>query len=342
MVNEWNPRAEILAATHRWPVVMLFILAGGLIGVAIAYLLPSPYRAEASLLVAYNADVHTRNPDDYKNWQMEQLNLFILSDDVLQKTFDRLIAQDQAWSTSSIESITDRLHVYWRNAGEWRLVAEAATPEQADELVRTWEQVILEQIGEATAHARTVLTLSTNLDNLSNRRLDLKLRAVQLEQIRGALQNWITETEASPSQEPLEALQREFLLSRVSNLAGWHPKGLALLEATPPEDATAQRYLPWLQEALILLEQELSSLEPQTDELNAEYDQLYAAWQEELTATRGITAFLIVEPLDEQPEPARPTRPTSLMAFVGGLLGLLVWSLIWLARPIRQAMTQTE
>lgn len=342
MVNEWNPRAEILAATHRWPVVMLFILAGGLIGVAIAYLLPSPYRAEASLLVAYNADVHTRNPDDYKNWQMEQLNLFILSDDVLQKTFDRLIAQDQNWSTSSIESLSDRLHVYWRNAGEWRLVAEAPTPEQADELVRTWEQVILEQIAGATAHARTVLTLSTNLDNLSNRRLDLKLRAVQLEQIRSALQNWITETEASPSQEPLEALQREYLLSRVSHLAGWHPKGLALLEATPPEDATAQQYLPWLQEALILLEQELSSLEPQTNEMNAEYDQLYAAWQEELTATRGLTAFLIVEPLDEQPEPAQPTRPTSLMAFVGGLLGLLVWSLIWLVRPIRQAMTQSE
>lgn len=341
MVNDWNPRAEILDATHRWPIVMLFILAGSLIGVAVSYLLPSPFRAEASLLVAYNSDVHTRNPDDYKNWQMEQLNLFILSEDVLQKTLDRLIAQDQAWSTSSVESLGDRLHVYWRNAGEWRLVAEVATPQQADELVSTWEQVILEEIAVANTHANNVLSLSINLDNLSNRRLDLKLRAVQLEQIREALQNWGKEVDASQSDQPLDALQRGFLLSRVSSLAGWHPEGLALLDATPPEDATAKEYIPWVEEALIFLEEELAALEPQSSEITAEYDQLYTAWQEELTATQGLTAYLIVDPLDEPAEAARKIRPTSLMAFVGGLLGLLVWSLIWLVRPIRQAKTQT-
>lgn len=342
MLNEWNPRAEILTATHRWPVIMLFILAGSLVGVAIAYLLPSPYRAEASLLVAYNADVHLRNPDDYKNWQMEQLNLFILSEEVLQETLDRLKTQDQAWSETTIEDLNDSLHVYWRNAGEWRLVAEAPAPELADEMVNTWEQVILEEIAAASVHASAVVSLSTNLDNLSNQRLELKLRATQLQQIRQALQSWIQATETSSSNKPLDTLEREFLLSRVSSLAGWHPKGIALLDSAPPDDAGALQYIPWLEEALVFLEEELASIEPQTDQITSEYDEMYAAWSEELDASRGLTAFLIVETLEQQPDPAQPTRPTSLLAFVGGLVGLLVWGLIWLARPIRQAKTPTR
>jgi len=339
MLNEWNPRAEILTATHRWPVIMLFILVGSLVGVAIAYLLPSPYRAEASLLVAYNADVHLRNPDDYKNWQMEQLNLFILSEEVLQETLDRLKTQDQAWSETTIDGLSDKLHVYWRNAGEWRLVAESPDPELADELVNTWEQVILEQIAAASVHASAVLSLSTNLDNLSNQRLELKLRATQLQQIRQALQSWIQAIKSSSSNEPLDILEREFLLSRVSSLAGWHPQGIALLDSAPPSDAGSLQYIPWLEEALVLLEEELASIGPQTNQITSEYDEMYAAWSEELNASRGLTAFLIVEPLDQQPDPAQPTRPTSLLAFVGGLVGLLVWGLIWLARPIRQAKT---
>lgn len=342
MLNEWNPRAEILTATHRWPVIMLFILVGSLVGVAIAYLLPSPYRAEASLLVAYNADVHLRNPDDYKNWQMEQLNLFILSDEVLQEILERLKTQDQAWSKATIEDLKDRLHVYWRNAGEWRLVAESPDPELADELVNTWEQVILEQIAAASVHASAVLSLSTNLDNLSNQRLELKLRATQLQQIRQALQSWIQATKSSSSNEPLDTLEREFLLSRVSSLAGWHPLGIALLDSAPPSDAGALQYIPWLEEALVLLEEELASIEPQTNQITSEYDEMYAAWSEELNASRGLTAFLIVEPLDQQPDSTQPTRPTSLLAFVGGLVGLLVWGLIWLARPISQAKTPTR
>ena len=341
MPNEWNLRAEILTATHRWPVIMLFILVGSLLGVAVAYLLPSPYRAEAGLLVAYNADIHTRNPDDYKNWQMEQLNLFILSEEVLQETLNKLKVQDQTWSSATTADLSDRLHVYWRNAGEWRLVAEAPSPQLADQLVNTWEQVILDQIAAASVHANTVLSLSTNLDNLSNHRLELKLRAIQLEQIQQALQNWIQAANTSASNQPLDTLEREFLLSRVSSLAGWHPQGTALLDATPSEDAEAQQYIPWLEQALVLLEQELSSIEPQTNQITAEYDQLYANWMEEQTASRGLTANLIVEPLDKQPDPVQPIRSTSLLAFVGGLLGLLVWSLIWLARPIRQAKTHT-
>lgn len=337
MVNEWNVRAEILVASHRWPVIMLFILVGSMLGAAISYLLPSPYRAETTLQVAYNADVYARNPDDYKNWQMEQLNIFILSDEVLQESLTRLKENNSAGSALELDDLAASLHVYWRNAGEWRLVAEASTPELAKELLQTWQQVILEQIDAATLHAIAVLELSTRIDNLYNERLDVNLRIIELDQIKSALRSWITSAGDLNPDEPLSANERWFLLSRVSSAVGWHPEGMDLLDEAPPPRAEASEYVPWLEKALVFIDQEQESLEPQNEQLSAEYDRLYARWSEELDSSRGLTAYLIVNPLDEGQNPARAVRSTALMAFVGGLLGLLIWGLIWLARPVRQA-----
>src|SRR5512139_1950407 len=127
---DWNLRANILGNAHRWPVVMLFVLAGSLLGLLLAFLWPTPYRAEAGLQVAYNADVHPRNPDDFKNWQMEQLDVLIHSDEVLHETLARLQSQDPSWNSYTLDEIRSKVHTYWRNAGEWRLVAEAPTPAQ--------------------------------------------------------------------------------------------------------------------------------------------------------------------------------------------------------------------
>jgi hypothetical protein len=340
MVNEWNLRIETLNAAHRWYVVMLFVLVGSLIGVAIAYLYPAPYRAESSLHVAYSADVHLRNPDDYKNWQMEQLNILILSPAVLQETRERLATQSDHWDAVSLNNLDQNLHVYWRNAGEWQLVAEAGTPEQAQVLVNTWEQVILEQIKEASDHASTTLELSTRVDNLNNQLLDVRQRALELEQISQSLQEWIQSVGDTALNQPLETRTRWFLLAQVAAAARWNPEGKALIEFAPPADAPASDYIPWLEKTLAFIEQELASLQPQEDQLATEYEQEYAQWYQERDASQGLTAYLVVKPLEGQRAQVQAVRSTGMMAFVGGLLGLLAWMLVWLARPLRRGFTR--
>jgi hypothetical protein len=340
MVNEWNARAEILAVSHRWPVIMLFILLGTLIGAAAAYLLPSPYRAEATLHVAYNADIHIRNPDDYKNWQMEQLNIFIQSDEVLGETLQRLQYQKNAWSDTKIDDLATSLHVYWRNAGEWSLVAEASSPGLAAELLNTWQQVILEQIQAATAHAYAVLDLSTRVDTLYLERVDTNLRIGELNQTKAAIQTWMNNHNENMAGSPLEARERWLLLSRAASAAGWNPEGVALLAETPPPEATASEYIPWLEKMQVFIDQELETLEPQSSQLTEEYNQLYGEWEEELESSRGLTAYLLVSPLDNGSQSAKPVRPIGTLAVVGGMLGLLAWALIWLMGPVRRARSQ--
>lgn len=337
MVNEWNARTEILAATHRWPVVMLFILIGSLVGVAIAYLLPSPYRAESTLHVAYNADVHLRNPDDYKNWQMEQLNLLIVSDEVLQETADSLETLDSEWSKLTPEDLRTNLHVYWRNAGEWNLVAEASSPEQAQQLLNTWQRVLLEQIQAATDHAYAVLDLSTQVDTTYLERMDTNQRIAELNQIEEAIQTWMSANQGDQADDALETSERWFLLSSVSSAAGLNPEGATLLMEAPSPDAEASAYIPWLEKTLVFIDQQLATLETLSRQLSAEYDQFYAQWSAENESTRGLTAYLVVTPVEGGNQPVQAVRSVALMAFVGGGLGLLVWALVWLAKPVSRA-----
>jgi hypothetical protein len=331
---DWNFRADILENAHRWPIIMLFILIGSLTGALFAYLLPTPYQAEAGLQVSYNADVHPRNPDDFKNWQMEQLEVLIHSEEVLQETLSRLQTQDSSWKQTTVEDLRSRVHTYWRNAGDWRLVAQATAPAQAEVLVNTWEQVVLLQLGQALDQARIAFDLSTRMGAISANLANLKMDNARLTQIQQALTSWKESEDSISSGQPLSALDRWLLISRVSQVADWNPAGLALLDEVPPAEAAAADYLPWIDKTLVLIAQELEVIEPQTSRLQSEYDLLYAQHAVALDASRGLTSYLAAASLDQGDRQAEQVRPVSLMIFVGGLLGLLAWSLFFVARPL--------
>ena len=102
-MKTWNLLDYILTATHRWYVSLAFILAGSLLGLGTSYVFPSPYRATLDLYVGLNAyrspyDSYAeylagqsfRMVDDYKNWQMDQLESFVLSDPFMTELLERL------------------------------------------------------------------------------------------------------------------------------------------------------------------------------------------------------------------------------------------------------------
>ncbi len=338
---DWNFRAEIIEISHRWPIIVAFILVGSLVGGLLAYAQPSPYQAESRWHVTYNADVSPRNPDDWKNWQMEQLDILIHSDSVLQETLTRLQAQDPAWADTTLDKLAASTHTYWRNAGEWRLVAEALTSGQAAALVDTWGQVSLEQLDQALSHASETLYRSIRMDEIATNLVALNLDIASLSQIQAALNTWIQDTNGGDASQPLDPRDRWLLLSRVSGAAGWDSVEISLLEETPAPDAPASEYLPWVDRSLISIAQRLEVMAEQYNQLKAEYDRLYAEHAVQLEESRGLTAYLSAGPLDQEDNQAQRVRSTGSMAFVGGLLGLLVWMLIYLARPLIKVRKQS-
>jgi len=336
MPPEWNPRFELLEIAHRWYQVFLAFLIGSLLGWGSGYLLPSPYRAETGLYVAYNADAIYRNPDDYKNWQLGELDAYIVSDEVLEATLSRLKAQDAYWASLAPQDLRPQLRTYWRNAGKWRLTAEHRQRKYALQLVQAWAEVILERTSQASAHARTVMALSGQIQALDAQQADLHSRLARLHALQAALQQWRDTTAAQTTTQSLDTLSLWRLQSLAASAASLVPADLALLRQPPAPEGTVETYISAVDQALQALEVEISVTQRQLEELTTRHEQMVKAWEAEIKASRNLTAYLTVEPLSAEKAKVRPLRPTSQMALVGGVLGMVVWGLIWLAHPLRK------
>jgi hypothetical protein len=330
---DWDLRAEILGYSHRWPLTLLAFLLGSLIGLGLSYLLPTTSRAEAGLSVVYNADVYPNNPDDFKNWYLEQLDVFILSDAVLDETLSRLGGQGAAWEGITREDLRERLHAYWRSAGQWRLVAEAHNPEEANRLAETWKEVILDQVTAATGQAASMLFLTHQHQQASQAEVAAQMRSLELASAREALQAW----KDNPSQAPVTELERWRLLSLVATAASFNETGQALLASAPPPGSAGGAYAPWIEEALLLLEGEAATLQTQQATLANQRLDIQQSWTEASRASHGLSAYLLVTELPAANQSAQPVRQPSGAALVGGIVGVLAWSLFWLGRSAWKA-----
>ncbi len=336
-VSEWTFREEILAIAHRWPVPFLAFLLGSLVGWGCAYLFPTTYRAEMNLYVGYNGDQIYRNPDDYKNWQIRQINDLATTDDVLNETLVRLRANDAFWQKIDLEDFQPMLNVLWRNTGKWRLVVESPDPNHSLQAAQIWSAVFIEKYNLAKVNAFEITNKDKHLQALAGSIAEVRLRRAQLTNLQQSLQAWQEHARTLPGDEALDEFTRWQLWSIAASAAGLDPAWRTLLQEIPAEDAPVAGYFDWLEKLSLSLNERLGLAQTQFDSLAQEYDKVYKAYQVVVEASRGLSANVDVGELFLSPSGAQALRPTGLTALVGGILGLLTWGLFWLALPILRA-----
>ncbi len=325
MNNEWNVRKTILDITHRWPIIILVFLLGSLIGYGVSYLLPSPYQAEASVYVAFNADAFFRNPDDYKNWELGQLNALIYSDEILSETLVRLKSKSSDWNHVSLEDIRQSLGTYWRNAGKWRLVAEYPAEDMASQLAETWRDVIVDTVAEATNNASEMLKISTAIEVNKTAEEQITLRIIKLKTVVDALSSWKKSRLAEEIDEPIETLDRWHLLGILTEIRSENLVYGAFLDTFPDPDALIIEYIDWVDQVLRLIETKNEQLEPQAKEIYIRVEQLNRDWKDRSDASNGLTAYLTVKKITEEQVESHPIRTTPQLALTGGVLAVLLW-----------------
>jgi len=108
----------------------------------------------------------------------------------------------KAGKDKTIADIRSMVHVYWRNAGVWHLVAEAPKPNYARQLVETWKSVILEKVGGALTKSSDWLRINADLQMASRAKLEGLARQATLTQMQQVFlngSNQVRNTEDSPS-----------------------------------------------------------------------------------------------------------------------------------------------
>lgn len=348
-MDEWVLRDEILAAFHRWPLILVFILVGSLLGLVFAFLWPSSYRANIELSIQFNpyralddlylpefTKAEFRNVDDYKHWQMSQLSILVSSDNYLQETLNRLRKIDAYWNSIEIPVLRQMINAQWRNAGIWLLSAEAVSSLRASEAIETWRDVILEFTDNAISNSRELFQIELSLRSLNDELVEVQLNRSALEEIKGSLNELAISLRAFKSDELITQLDRTRLFNLVNptdfNEPGWQ----IILDDLPDPDSPSSEYLRWVERVIGFIDQEIDSKNVSAQVLEDEISRIYSEWEAGLLSAQGLSATLsLANVQDDQPQ-VKLVRTYSLAALVGALLGLLVWFLGFLVKITRK------
>lgn len=328
---EWQWREDLLALAYRWYLWLVLFLVGCGIGWIGAKLLPAPYRAEADLGVFYQSDAIFRNVDDYKNWEMGQLQALIFSDQLLTLVQERLSQQDPFWQNQTAADLRQRLHVYWRNAGIWHLVAEDRQPQRAVQLVTAWKAVILEEmerIGELTHDLKQI---HTELLALGQAKVASQQRMAELQAMAAILQNGQPWRDPSLASQPLPPLQRWQLLELALRLDQERSGDATLAAALPPEDAPAEEYQVWVEQALGTIETQAHLLQEQLPFLEERLSETTTRYNEVAAVSWYLSVYVGVKDINAEVKTPRPVRTEAPAALIGGLLSLLISLLVGMA-----------
>lgn len=345
MTNEWSLRDYILNLMHRWYFVTACFFAGALLGWLASMLWPPMYRAHMDLYMGINAYRGPRDRyivnvaqdelsslDDYKNWQMEQVNILAFTDDFLLETLERLQALDTYWESKSVEDLYFNLKGSWRNAGRWHLSAEFSQEDQASNAVQVWAEVIDERVSKAISHARQVVVLDTRIVAIADQQTDLETRLQALTQAQIDLAWASQDLEDSDDDQPWDSFSHWHLLSQVTQASDWNPGWQALLDAYPAPNALPSEYLLWVERALSTIENELEVLPSQIETMQAQFGSLSGQYQEEIDKSLALSSAMEIELPDEVKPQTDIVRPASTLMLVGGILGVLAGLFIEIVR----------
>ncbi|GAB4524039.1 MAG: hypothetical protein Fur0018_07320 [Anaerolineales bacterium] len=317
------------------------MLLGAALGWGAARLAPPQYRSAAELYVglhAYRApEESNRNPssyydfrnlDDFKNWQLEQLDQFVRRDAIVAETLRRLQAQDAAWAAVTAADLQAMLSPQWRTVGKWRLTVTAPAAHMAEQAAETWRAVSLEALQEALNAAAEVMRLDVEMQAVAGAQADLTRRAALLEAARAGLDACLT---SLPADKPLSEAERWQLQALAAQASDFTPAWQSLLADFPPPDAPGSAAMAWCQAALAAVTQAQSALPQAQVALQARFDALDEAYAAANAASYGLSRNLSLDGVASAAVRAQSQRDAGGWILLGAFLGVLVALIGWLA-----------
>jgi hypothetical protein len=315
-----------------------------MLGWVAALVWPTPNRATRELYVGLNAyraiddwsvseyaGIKLVNANDYKNWQMSSLNNLIFMDSVIDDTLSNLQKQDPYWNSVNRDDFAGTLHVYWRNAGKWRLVAEHPDSVRAVEAVTAWQQVVVDTVHAAVTQSQEALLLELQLRSLAEQINMVSLNVAEINSYKASLLYWRevfynADSNFVPEEsEHWQIWEQAVAINEIVNLG-------ELINSFPASDSPKQEYLVWLDQALLLLDQESDRQDVKYKELDEREQAVVAQFSRASEGSLGLSASLDVDKISDTRTLLNVTRPIGLLMLCGGFLGFFTWLGFWIGR----------
>jgi len=343
-MESWKIRDEALRSVSQWYLVLIFIVAGALIGFLISYLVPSPMRATADLYVGIDvvrvnemehviplAKEEPLNLDDYKNWQLKQVADVLKTNMVIDNTILALQEKDPYWINISREHFHKAIDIYWYDSGIWQLEVVLDDGDMAAVAVETWLETGHQKLTELISISETAASLDNQIWSLTKAIGVVKERRAILRTFLSSSDEWeLRMVDLDQNKPPAEDIQIEindWIRVYDTESSSWRIP----LDNFPQPDQATSSYIHWFDEVHSTANIALQETQKEMDFLQSDRDEILPDYHQSLDDSLGLSANLVLLP-NTSVTTITPVRSTDTLILGGAFLGLLGWFLFIVVR----------
>jgi len=341
-MGQWTLRNKLTALINHWHFVLLTFLVAAGMSWGVVRIMPPQYSASVDIYMGIDInrvfDVSSMatyaksepfNIDDYKNWQLSQVESIARSYEVADEALTRLRAEDSYWESIPVEKFLEMEELDWRDVGTWRLTIVTSSPGRAVRGVQVWVEVFVEHLSDLISKAEKAFKIDGKLRALDNQKVQVKNEISQIELIVKEVNSYSSELEKYQVDRKLDPIMRWRLWGLAANSAEFNPLWEVLLDEFPDESSSLSSYVSWIDELKVVLGTQKEILQVSLGSIEDEEERLTYLYLEEIQKSKGLSPNLYLEvPPSDVKENCEHQGSTA--ALVGGLIGMLGFVIVFL------------
>ncbi len=339
---EWTVRDKTMRLINRWYLIFLAFLISAGLAWGVMHLWPPQHKAsttvyigidinrvfDVSSMAAY-AKTEPFNIDDYKNWQLSQVESIARSEQVANETLANLRDLNPYWENITPQEFQRLEDLDWWDMGTWRLTISESDPDRAEQAVQEWSSVFVDQVSNLVSKAKSAFELDGKLRALNHQQVQLETEISEFTIIEEKLRDFRSDIQGMEEDQPLEPLLRWQLWGLAAGFADFTPMWTEVLEGFPDAEQTNSAYIGWIDDLLPVLSTEKEIKQDSLYILEEEEDSLTDQFVEEIQKSSGLSPNLTIEKSSSKIHKSSG-YPGAFVALLGGAMGVAAYLIAFL------------
>lgn len=335
-------REKLIKLIDRWYLIPFVFLISAALAWGVTHFFPPQHQGIIEVYVGIDInrvfDVSSMatyarsepfNIDDYKNWQLSQLDAIARSEQVAEDTLAELRERDSYWDSIDVVEFQGMQDLDWWDVGTWRLKISHADPDRAAQAAQVWSSFFVRRVSTLIAQAESSFELDAELRAVENQQTQLEAKIAQVDTVLEELDQLSADLEGLNPDQPLRDVKRWQLWGWAASSAEFTPLWNRTLDTFPEDQSPTSQYRNWMKELGSVLGTQRDLYQSSLASLEEKEGQLTQRYLEEIRKSNGLSPNLSVEVASSKAKTAS-IYPGPVIALLGGSLGLLIYLFVFL------------
>ena len=343
-MEDWNLRDKIILFIRNWPLLILVFVGSGIISWSIVHLFPPARSAVAEIYIGVDitrvydvsslatyAKTEPFNIDDYKNWQLSQVQAIAESEYLAEQVLNELKILDSDWAEISTLDFISMQGLDWYDVGVWRMRIQTQNNLNALQGVEVWREKLISELHRLILESEDVLEFEGQMRSANDAITKFEIRVYELRILRENIDLVLKKMIDRDPELVVDEITRNELRSLFVGIANDDYVWTQVLNDFPEQDQSPLKYINWINTVKKIIDSDTEKSNLIIENLESDLVVLAEVYVREIKEAEGLSVSLYVDEQSSDPR-LESYYQDSVIGLIGSFLGLLIYIIIWLMR----------